>query len=174
MWPAGVSPCSVMFSDCDEVYSLCHLLKYVFFVSVQLILPFQEDSAVLVEENTDIPDYLPEEESPSQEQDKAVTRVGSITDGMGWLSTAANFLSRSFYWWPLPVFISLLPIYPESTISCSLSISQPLSPILVYCPLCKAHRAQQVLDCQADPAISLLRVYNGATNLTTGCMCTIF
>lgn len=83
---------------------------------MQLILPFQEDSAVLVEENTDIPDYLPEEESPSQEQDKAVTRVGSITDGMGWLSTAANFLSRSFYWWPLPVFMSLLPIYPECTI----------------------------------------------------------
>ncbi|KAK2859460.1 hypothetical protein Q5P01_004080 [Channa striata] len=64
----------------------------------ELMVPFQEDSAVLVEENTDIPDYLPEEESPSQEQDKAVTRVGSITDGMGWLSTAANFLSRSFYW----------------------------------------------------------------------------
>lgn len=65
---------------------------------VQLMVPFQEDSAVVVEENTDIPDYLPEDESPSQEQDKAVTRVGSITDGMGWLSTAANFLSRSFYW----------------------------------------------------------------------------
>ncbi|TKS87761.1 Armadillo repeat-containing protein 1 [Collichthys lucidus] len=64
----------------------------------ELMVPFQEDSEVLVEENTDIPDYLPEEESPSQEQDKAVTRVGSITDGMGWLSTAANFLTRSFYW----------------------------------------------------------------------------
>ncbi|XP_034718767.1 armadillo repeat-containing protein 1 isoform X1 [Etheostoma cragini] len=64
----------------------------------ELILPFQADTAVLVEENTDIPDYLPEEESPSQETDKAVTRVGSITDGVGWLSTAANFLTRSFYW----------------------------------------------------------------------------
>lgn len=80
------------------------------------MLPFQEESAVLVEENTDIPDYLPEEESPSQEQDKAVTRVGSITDGVGWLSTAANFLSRSFYWWPLPVFMSPLPIYLKRTI----------------------------------------------------------
>uniref|UniRef100_A0AAQ4P5E7 Armadillo repeat containing 1 n=1 Tax=Gasterosteus aculeatus aculeatus TaxID=481459 RepID=A0AAQ4P5E7_GASAC len=64
----------------------------------ELILPFQEGSEALVEENTDIPDYLPEEESPSEEQDKAVTRVGSITDGMGWLNTAANFLTRSFYW----------------------------------------------------------------------------
>ncbi|KAK5849709.1 hypothetical protein PBY51_014021 [Eleginops maclovinus] len=62
------------------------------------ILPFSEDSEELVEVNEDIPDYLPEEESPSQEQDKAVTRVGSITDGMGWLNTAANFLTRSFYW----------------------------------------------------------------------------
>ena len=53
---------------------------------------------MVVEENTNIPDYLPEEESPSQEPDKAVTRVGSITDGAGWLSTAANFLTRSFYW----------------------------------------------------------------------------
>lgn len=62
------------------------------------MVPFQEDQEMLVEENTDIPDYLPEEESPSQEQDKAVTRVGSVTDGMGWLGTAANFLTRSFYW----------------------------------------------------------------------------
>ncbi|XP_061661792.1 armadillo repeat-containing protein 1 isoform X2 [Syngnathoides biaculeatus] len=54
--------------------------------------------AAAVEENTDIPDYLPEEESPSQDPDKAVTRVGSVTDGMGWLNTAANFLTRSFYW----------------------------------------------------------------------------
>ena len=80
-------------------------------VLVQRVVPFQEDSAELVEENTDIPDYLPEEESPSQEPDKAVTRVGSITDGMGWLSTAANFVTRSFYWWPLPVFLPLHPIF---------------------------------------------------------------
>lgn len=68
------------------------------FYSLQLMVPFQEDSTAVVEENTDIPDYLPEEESPSQEQDKAVTRIGSVTEGMGWLSTAANFLTRSFYW----------------------------------------------------------------------------
>uniref|UniRef100_A0A3Q3VYT1 Armadillo repeat-containing protein 1 n=1 Tax=Mola mola TaxID=94237 RepID=A0A3Q3VYT1_MOLML len=64
----------------------------------ELIVPFQEDSAMVVEENMDIPDYLPEEESPSQEQDKAVTRIGSISDGIGWLSTATNFVTRSFYW----------------------------------------------------------------------------
>ncbi|XP_019750491.1 armadillo repeat-containing protein 1 [Hippocampus comes] len=66
----------------------------------ELFMPFQEDGegASAVEENTDIPDYLPEEESPSQDPDKAVTRMGSVADGMGWLNTAANFLTRSFYW----------------------------------------------------------------------------
>lgn len=92
---------------------------------LQLMLPFQEDSAVVVEENTDIPDYLPEDESPSQEQDKAVTRVGSITDGMGWLSTAANFLSRSFYWWQLPAFLCLLAIISKVPSSCRFRTSKP-------------------------------------------------
>ncbi|XP_076869525.1 armadillo repeat-containing protein 1 [Brachyhypopomus gauderio] len=64
----------------------------------EVIVPFQEDSDVVVEQNTDLPDYLPEEESPSHEQHKAVSRLGSMQDGIGWLSTAANFLSRSFYW----------------------------------------------------------------------------
>ncbi|XP_051910517.1 armadillo repeat-containing protein 1 isoform X1 [Hippocampus zosterae] len=66
----------------------------------ELFMPFQEDGegASAVEENTDIPDYLPEEESPSQDPNKAVTRVGSVTDGVGWLNTATNFLTRSFYW----------------------------------------------------------------------------
>lgn len=84
----------------NYLLSFFFILSKIFFLHLclQLMVPFQEDSEVLVEENTDIPDYLPEEESPSQEQDKAVTRVGSITDGMGWLSTAANFLTRSFYW----------------------------------------------------------------------------
>lgn len=62
------------------------------------MVPFREGEAAPVEENTDIPDYLPEDESPSQDPDKAVTRVGTIADGAGWLSTAANFLTRSFYW----------------------------------------------------------------------------
>ncbi|KAG9355236.1 hypothetical protein JZ751_000074 [Albula glossodonta] len=64
----------------------------------EVLIPFQEDGPVEVEQNTDLPDYLPEEESPSQDPDKAVSRVGSAQEGVGWLSTAANFLSRSFYW----------------------------------------------------------------------------
>lgn len=65
-----------------------------------MLVPFQ-DTPVEVEQNTDLPEYLPEDESPSKEQDKAVSRVGSHPEGAAsWLSTAANFLSRSFYWWP--------------------------------------------------------------------------
>uniref|UniRef100_A0A8C5LCF9 Armadillo repeat-containing protein 1 n=1 Tax=Jaculus jaculus TaxID=51337 RepID=A0A8C5LCF9_JACJA len=64
----------------------------------EMLVPFQ-DTPVEVEENTELPDYLPEDESPSKEQDKAVSRVGSHPEGgASWLSTAANFLSRSFYW----------------------------------------------------------------------------
>ncbi|XP_066036691.1 armadillo repeat-containing protein 1 isoform X2 [Chamaea fasciata] len=64
----------------------------------EMLVPFQ-DTPVEVEQNTDLPEYLPEDESPTKEQDKAVSRVGSHPEGAAsWLSTAANFLSRSFYW----------------------------------------------------------------------------
>ncbi|XP_034535324.1 armadillo repeat-containing protein 1-like [Notolabrus celidotus] len=64
----------------------------------EVLIPFVEDGSVVVEQNVNLPDYLPEDESPSQEPDKAVTRVGSGQEGAGWLGTATNFLSRSFYW----------------------------------------------------------------------------
>ncbi|KAG7222897.1 hypothetical protein INR49_027215 [Caranx melampygus] len=64
----------------------------------EILIPFSEDGSVEVEQNMDLPDYLPEDESPSQEPDKAVSRVGSGQDGTSWLGAAANFLSRSFYW----------------------------------------------------------------------------
>lgn len=77
-----------------------HCSHHSLFPVIQIVIPFQEDSDVVVEQNMNLPDYLPEDESPSQEQHKAVTRLGSVQDGVTWLSTAANFLSRSFYWWP--------------------------------------------------------------------------
>ncbi|XP_047446202.1 armadillo repeat-containing protein 1-like [Mugil cephalus] len=64
----------------------------------EVLIPFSEDGSVEVEQNLDLPDYLPEDESPSQDPDKAVTRVGTGQDGTTWLGAAANFLSRSFYW----------------------------------------------------------------------------
>ncbi|XP_023282633.1 armadillo repeat-containing protein 1-like [Seriola lalandi dorsalis] len=64
----------------------------------EVLIPLTEDGSVEVEQNVDLPDYLPEDESPSQEPDKAVSRVGSGQDGTSWLGAASNFLSRSFYW----------------------------------------------------------------------------
>lgn len=64
----------------------------------EVLIRFSAESSVEVEQNRDLPEYLPEEESPSQDPDKAVSRVGSGQDGSGWLGAAANFLSRSFYW----------------------------------------------------------------------------
>ncbi|XP_059200767.1 armadillo repeat-containing protein 1-like [Centropristis striata] len=63
----------------------------------EVLIPLAEDGSA-VEANLDLPDYLPEDESPSQEPDKAVSRVGSGQDGSSWVGAAANFLSRSFYW----------------------------------------------------------------------------
>ncbi|XP_069777482.1 armadillo repeat-containing protein 1 [Narcine bancroftii] len=64
----------------------------------EMLVPFHGTS-VEVEENTDLPDYLPEDESPAKDSDNAVSRVGSKQEvAGGWFSTAANFLSRSFYW----------------------------------------------------------------------------
>lgn len=63
-----------------------------------MLVPIAEDGSVKLEQNPELPDYLPEDESPSQEPDKAVSQVGSGLDGPGWLGATANFLSRSFYW----------------------------------------------------------------------------
>ena len=46
---------------------------------------------------TEWPDYLPEDENPTKEQQRAVYWVGSHPEGgASWLSTAENFLSRWF------------------------------------------------------------------------------
>ncbi|KAK0151661.1 Armadillo repeat-containing protein 1 [Merluccius polli] len=64
----------------------------------EILIPFTAEGSLQVEHNTDLPDYLPEDESPSQEPDKAVSRAGDGQGGATWLGAAANFLSRSFYW----------------------------------------------------------------------------
>lgn len=64
----------------------------------EVLVEFPDHSSVEVEQMEDLPEYLPEDESPSLDPDRAVTHVGSGEGGAGWLGTAANFLSRSFYW----------------------------------------------------------------------------
>lgn len=64
----------------------------------EMLVPFQ-DTPVEVEQNTELPDYLPEDESPTKEQDKAVSRVGSHPEGGQLAEHSCKLLSRSFYWW---------------------------------------------------------------------------
>ncbi|KAM4772382.1 armadillo repeat-containing protein 1-like [Rhinophrynus dorsalis] len=54
---------------------------------------------VNVEKHSHLPDYLPEEESPQKDIEKAIKLPGSTEDTRGsWISTAANFLTKTFYW----------------------------------------------------------------------------
>ncbi|XP_010735016.3 armadillo repeat containing 1, like [Larimichthys crocea] len=56
-------------------------------------------SGVEVQQNSAIPDYLPEEESPEKEVDRAISRTTAKEDSSGsWLNTAASFLTKTFYW----------------------------------------------------------------------------
>ncbi|NP_001316212.1 armadillo repeat containing 1, like [Ictalurus punctatus] len=52
-----------------------------------------------IEENHHLPDYLPEDESPEKQTDRAVSRTAAKQDASGsWLSSAASFLTKTFYW----------------------------------------------------------------------------
>ncbi|XP_044025795.1 armadillo repeat containing 1, like [Siniperca chuatsi] len=57
-------------------------------------------SGVKVQQNSALPDYLPEEEeSPEREVDRAISRTAAKEDSSGsWLNTAASFLTKTFYW----------------------------------------------------------------------------
>lgn len=47
---------------------------------------------------TPLPDYLPEEDLPSESSDKALAPHGLTEVASNWISSAASFLQRSFYW----------------------------------------------------------------------------
>lgn len=66
---------------------------------LQVFVPLNP-SGVEVQHNSAIPNYLPEEdEVPKEDMDKAISRTNAKEDASGsWLSTAASFLSKSFYW----------------------------------------------------------------------------
>jgi len=50
-------------------------------------------------ENTTLPDYLPEEvESPTVDSKSLARTTQDDKKNSGWLSTAASFLTNSFYW----------------------------------------------------------------------------
>ncbi|CAL8393887.1 unnamed protein product [Arctogadus glacialis] len=66
------------------------------------ILLALKPSGVEVQQNSVLPDYLPEEEeeeSPEKDLGRAVSRPAAQQDGSGsWINAAASFLSKNFYW----------------------------------------------------------------------------
>nr|XP_029512366.1 armadillo repeat-containing protein 1-like [Oncorhynchus nerka]XP_029512367.1 armadillo repeat-containing protein 1-like [Oncorhynchus nerka] len=68
-------------------------------VGDEVLLPLSVCVGNVREENVSIPDYLPEDESPESEMDRAVSRTAAKDNTSGsWLGSAATFLTRSFYW----------------------------------------------------------------------------
>nr|XP_046146953.1 armadillo repeat containing 1, like isoform X1 [Oncorhynchus gorbuscha] len=68
-------------------------------VGDEVLLPLSVCGGNVREENVSIPDYLPEDESPESETDRAVSRTAAKDNTSGsWLGSAATFLTRSFYW----------------------------------------------------------------------------
>ena len=64
----------------------------------QLFLSFGSHLREQDKENeTELPEYLPDDEQPIVD-DKAVSKPGSEDKKGGWLSSAASFLTNSFYW----------------------------------------------------------------------------
>ena len=48
--------------------------------------------------STPLPDYLPEDDVPTENSDKALAPHGITEVASNWISSAATFLQRSFYW----------------------------------------------------------------------------
>ncbi|KAM8725814.1 armadillo repeat containing 1, like isoform 1-T2 [Acanthopagrus schlegelii] len=65
----------------------------------EVLIPLKS-SGVEVQQNSAIPDYLPEEEeSPEREVDRAISRTTAKDTSSGsWLNSAASFLTKTFYW----------------------------------------------------------------------------
>ncbi|XP_072410338.1 armadillo repeat containing 1, like [Chiloscyllium punctatum] len=62
------------------------------------IIPFCTSNAKIVE-SLNLPDYLPEDESPEIQHNKAISQTGAKENTNGtWLNAAANFLTKTFYW----------------------------------------------------------------------------
>ncbi|XP_010881373.1 armadillo repeat containing 1, like [Esox lucius] len=65
----------------------------------EVLLPLYASGVEAREENQMIPDYLPEDESPEMDRSHAVSRTAAKDDASGsWLSSAASFLTKTFYW----------------------------------------------------------------------------
>uniref|UniRef100_A0AAY4AZE9 Armadillo repeat-containing protein 1 n=1 Tax=Denticeps clupeoides TaxID=299321 RepID=A0AAY4AZE9_9TELE len=64
----------------------------------EVLIPLSS-SETAIQENSHVPDYLPEDESPQSDLDRAVSRTAAKDSASGsWLNAAAGFLTKTFYW----------------------------------------------------------------------------
>ncbi|KAG5265246.1 hypothetical protein AALO_G00240120 [Alosa alosa] len=64
----------------------------------EVLIPCVADECVCAVQGVCLPEYLPEDESPAVEAARAVSGKPTNQEAAGWVNTATNFLSRSFYW----------------------------------------------------------------------------
>ena len=86
------------------IYTYIYIYIYIYTVynskytlCLQVLVPLEEEGSGS-DQDQELPDYLPEDESPSVDPEQALTRGRSERGGNRWLGAASNFLSRSFYW----------------------------------------------------------------------------
>ena len=72
---------------------------HVSFGFLQKLIAFGSNMRDVDKENTTLPDYLPEEvDSPKAHTKPLARNKGDNKREGGWLSSAATFITNSFYW----------------------------------------------------------------------------
>ncbi|XP_062587102.1 armadillo repeat-containing protein 1-like [Saccostrea cucullata] len=64
----------------------------------EVLVSFGANPQDLDKENTSLPDYLPEDPDSPKADSRSLARNKKDEKKSGWLSSAANFLTNSFYW----------------------------------------------------------------------------
>ncbi|CAL1586323.1 unnamed protein product [Knipowitschia caucasica] len=101
--------CTIRIRSDLPTESLATAIAATKILSAQQVVKNEEGGEVLVplkvsgaevQQNTAVPDYLPEDEdSPEKDLSRAVSRTTAKDDSSGsWLNAAAGFLTKTFYW----------------------------------------------------------------------------
>lgn len=78
-----------------EPYSLQVIFLSLF---VKVLVSFGANPQDIDKENTILPDYLPEDPDSPKADSHSVARIKKDDKKSGWLSSAATFITNSFYW----------------------------------------------------------------------------
>lgn len=68
------------------------------FSFVKVLVSFGANPQDIDKENTTLPDYLPEDPDSPKADSHSVARIKKDDKKSGWLSSAATFITNSFYW----------------------------------------------------------------------------